>query len=90
MPTCPDAGSTSVAFGSQAAIGDGVADKVGVRRRLVAVTGTRSVGKIDLPENAALPSIEVEPDTFTGRVEGEVWEQEPATELPMAQRYFLF
>ncbi len=82
--------ATSVAFVSQAAIDDGLADKVGVRRRLVAVTGTRSVGKIDLPENAAMPSIEVEPDTFTVRIDGEVVEPEPVAELPMAQRYFLF
>ncbi len=47
-------------------------------------------GKADMPLNDALPRIEVEPDTFTVRIDGEVVEPEPATELPMAQRYFLF
>ena len=47
-------------------------------------------GKADLPENDALPDIEVEPDTFTVRIDGEVIEEAPAAELPMAQRYFLF
>ena len=54
------------------------------------VADVRGRTKADMPENTALPRIEVEPDTFTVRVDGEVWEQEPATELPMAQRYFLF
>ena len=40
--------------------------------------------------NAATPEITIEPDTFTVRVDGEVWDSEPVTELPMAQRYFLF
>ena len=57
---------------------------------LAPVAGTRSVGKADLPLNDALPRIEVEPDTFTVRIDGEVVEPEPVTELPMAQRYFLF
>ena len=43
-----------------------------------------------MPENTALPEIRVDPDTFTVRVDGEVWEPEPVRELPMAQRYFLF
>ena len=51
---------------------------------------TRRIGKADLPLNDALPRIEVEPDTFTVRVDGEVFEADPPAELPMAQRYFLF
>ena len=51
---------------------------------------TRRRGKADLPLNDALPRIEVEPDTFAVRIDGELVEPEPATELPMAQRYFLF
>ncbi len=43
-----------------------------------------------MPENDALPEITVDPDTFTVRIDGEVVEQAPATEVPMAQRYFLF
>jgi urease subunit alpha len=47
-------------------------------------------GKADLVNNDALPDIRVDPDTFTVRIDGEVVESAPATELPMAQRYFLF
>jgi urease subunit alpha len=50
----------------------------------------RSRSKADLPENDALPRIEVEPDTFTVRIDGEVVAPDPVAELPMAQRYFLY
>jgi urease subunit alpha len=87
----PAASSTSVAFVSQAAIDDGLADRLPlVRRRLVAISDVRGRGKADLPENTALPRIEVDPDTYSVRVDGELIDHEPATELPMAQRYFLF
>jgi urease subunit alpha len=43
-----------------------------------------------MPLNDAQPRIEVDPDTFTVKIDGEVWTADPATELPMAQRYFLF
>ncbi|WP_426510358.1 urease subunit alpha [Dactylosporangium sp. McL0621] len=82
--------ATSLAFVAPAAIEDGLADRLGLRRRLVPVADTRSVGKADLPRNDAMPRIEVEPDTFTVRVDGEVVEPDPVEELPMAQRYFLF
>ena len=82
--------ATSVAFVAPTAIEDGLADRVAVRRRLLPVADVRRRGKADLPLNDAQPRIEVEPDTFTVRVNGEVVEPEPATELPMAQRYFLF
>ena len=54
------------------------------------VTDTTRLTKADMPQNTALPDIAVDPDTFTVRVDGEVWEPEPVRELPMAQRYFLF
>ena len=54
------------------------------------VSDVRKIGKADMPLNDALPRIEVEPDTFTVRIDGEVWQEQPAAELPMAQRYFLF
>ncbi|WP_238017050.1 urease subunit alpha [Dactylosporangium sp. AC04546] len=82
--------ATSLAFVAQAALDDGLADRLGIRRKLAAVADTRSRGKADLPGNDALPRIEVEPDTFTVRIDGEVVEPDPVTELPMAQRYFLF
>jgi urease subunit alpha len=82
--------ATSVAFVAAAALEDGIADRLKLGRRLVGVADMRSRTKADLPENGALPSIEVEPDTFTVRVDGSVVEPEPVDELPMAQRYFLF
>jgi urease subunit alpha len=82
--------ATSLAFVAPAAIEDGLADRVAVDRRLVAVANTRALSKADLPNNDALPRIEVEPDTFTVRVDGEVFEPQPPASLPMAQRYFLF
>ncbi|MFY1671762.1 urease subunit alpha [Plantactinospora sp. WMMB334] len=82
--------ATSLAFVSPAAIDALLADRIGIRRLLAPVADTRSRGKADLPGNDALPRIEVEPDTFTVRIDGDVIEPEPAMELPMAQRYFLF
>ncbi|MGI5175850.1 urease subunit alpha [Dactylosporangium sp. CA-152071] len=80
--------ATSVAFVAPAAIEAGL--ELDVRRRLVPVADVRSRGKADLPHNGAMPRIEVEPDTFTVRIDGEVVDPDPVTELPMAQRYFLF
>jgi urease subunit alpha len=84
------AAATSLAFVAPAALEAGLAERLAVRRSLVAVTDVRRRTKADLPENATLPEITVEPDTFTVRIDGEAVEPEPATELPMAQRYFLF
>lgn len=84
------AAATSVHFVAPQAIEDGLADRIDVRRRLVAVKDVRAVGKAQMPLNDALPRIEVDPDTFTVRIDGDVWQEQPATELPMAQRYFLF
>jgi urease subunit alpha len=81
---------TSLAFTSPAAIEAGLAERLGIARQLVPVADTRSRTKADLPGNDALPHIEVDPDTFTVRVDGEIIEPAPAAELPMAQRYFLF
>lgn len=84
------AAATSLAFVAPAAIDDGLADRLAVRRPLVPVADVRRRTKADMAENDALPDITVEPDTFTVRIDGEVVEPQPATELPMAQRYFLF
>jgi urease subunit alpha len=81
---------TSVAFVAPAAIDALLADRIATRRALAPVADTRQVGKADMPLNNATPHIEVEPDTFTVRIDGEVVDPDPATELPMAQRYFLF
>ena len=84
------AASTSVAFVSPAAIEDGLADRLSINRTLVAVENVRGRSKTDLPENTAMPHIEVNPNTYGVTVDGELIEHEPAIELPMAQRYFLF
>jgi urease subunit alpha len=63
----------------------------GLSRELVAVANTRGgIGKQSMIHNAETPAIEVDPETYEVRADGEVLTCEPATELPMAQRYFLF
>lgn len=90
------AASTSVApllstsFVTQAAIDDGLADRLGLVRRLTAITSTRDVQKRDLPHNGALPDIRVDPETFLVSIDGEVVEPKPVTEVPLAQRYSIF
>ncbi|WP_144207707.1 urease subunit alpha [Mycobacterium tilburgii] len=84
------AAATSVHFVAPQAIEAGLAEKLAVHRRLVPVRDTSAIGKTSLPLNDSLPDIEVDPDTFTVRINGEVWQEEPPAELPMAQRYFLF
>ena len=86
----PAAAATSVHFVSQQALDAGLAERLAVRRRLVPVGDVRGIGKADMPLNDACPRIQVDPDTFTVRIDGEVFHEQPATELPMAQRYFLF
>ncbi|HET7268474.1 MAG TPA: urease subunit alpha [Oleiagrimonas sp.] len=81
---------TSVAFVSQLAIDDGLAGRLHVERPLVVIENCRGRSKQDLPENTTLPQIEVDPDTYAVRVDGELIEHQPPTEVPMAQRYFLF
>ena len=84
------AADNSLTFVSQAALDDGLADRLQLRRRLVASADTRSIAKTDLPNNDAMPSITVDPDTFAVRIDGELITEHPASVLPMAQRYFLF
>lgn len=84
------AAATSVHFVAPQAIEAGLAEKLAVDRRLVAVRNTSGLGKAALPLNDVLPDIQVDPDTFTVRVDGEVWHEQPPAALPMAQRYFLF
>ena len=84
------AAATSLTFVAQDALDDGVAERLGLTRRVVAAADTRRRGKADLPENDAMPSIEVRADTFEVRIDGERIEEQPVSELPMAQRYFLF
>jgi len=80
----------SVAWVAQAALDGGLPDRLNVQRRLVPVVNTRSVGKADMIGNNAMPTIEIEPDTFAVRIDGELVIENPAEVLPMAQRYFLY
>jgi urease subunit alpha len=77
-------------FVSPAALEAGLGSRWVSERRLVPVRDVSGLSKASLPENDALPSIEVDPETFAVTVDGELIEPQPAMELPMAQRYFLF
>jgi urease subunit alpha len=83
------ASATSVAFVSQAAIDDGLGDRLAIDRKLLPVKNVRGLAKSDLPLNDTLPKIDVNPDTFEVRVDGEPADHEPVSELPMTRRYFL-
>jgi urease subunit alpha len=82
--------STSVSFTSRAAIEAGVPARLGLRRRVVAVERCRSISKADMVLNNATPRLEVDPETYEVRSDGELLTCEPVSELPLAQRYFLF
>ncbi len=82
--------ATSVTFVSRAALAAGVGTRLGLDRRLVAVKDTRAIRKRDLVYNDALPLIDVDPQTYEVRADGELLVCEPASVLPLAQRYFLF
>jgi urease subunit alpha len=82
--------ATSVSFVSQAGLANNMAGRLGLQKRLVAVKGTRNVSKKDLLLNDYLPKIEVDPQTYEVRADGQLLTCEPAKTLPMTQRYFLF
>jgi urease subunit alpha len=82
--------ATSVTFVSAAALEQAVGQHLSLRKRLVAVHGTRKLTKKDLKHNDATPRIDVDPETYEVRADGQILTCEPATVLPMAQRYFLF
>ncbi|WP_225850470.1 urease subunit alpha [Streptomyces sp. HPF1205] len=82
--------ANSVNFVTQAAVEDGLPERLGLGKRFAAIRSTRAVRKHDMRENDAMPRVDVDPDTFTVRIDGEVVEPAPAAELPMTQRYFLF
>ncbi|BAY90943.1 MULTISPECIES: urease subunit alpha [unclassified Tolypothrix] len=82
--------ATSLTFVSQAALEREIPSQLGLRKSAVAVSGTRQITKRDLKLNDALPHIEVDSETYEVRADGELLICEPATVLPMAQRYFLF
>jgi urease subunit alpha len=83
-------GSTSITFISKAAQEAGIPAQLGLRKRAVAVENCRKIGKKDMLHNSAMPHIEVDPETYEVRANGELLTCEPMAELPLAQRYFLF
>ena len=82
--------ATSFTFVSKAALEQGIPQQLGLQKSAVAVSNTRQLSKRDMKLNDTLPQIEVDPETYEVRADGELLTCEPATVLPMAQRYFLF
>jgi urease subunit alpha len=82
--------ATSFTFVSKAAKESGLRDRLGLEKEIIAVAGTRTIGKRDMIHNDALPDIEVDSETYDVRADGELLICEPAHVLPMAQRYFLY
>ena len=81
---------SAITFVSAAAEAAGIRDSLGLRKQVAAVSNTRNIGKKDLILNDALPAIEVNPETYEVRADGELLTCEPAEVLPMAQRYFMY
>ena len=82
--------ASCVTFVSQAAIDGGVKDRLGLSRTVLPVINTRNISKASMKLNDACPDIRVDPETYEVRADGELLTCEPATELPLAQRYFLY
>jgi len=83
-------GDTSLSFVSKAAADAGIASKYGLTKSVTAVSGNRTVTKKDMVANSATPVVEVNPETFEVRADGEVLTCDPLKVIPLAQRYFLF
>ncbi len=81
---------TSVTFVSQAALKNAAVHALNLQKPLIAVSGTRTLSKADMVHNGATPEITVDPETYVVKADGVHLVCEPATELPLAQRYFLF
>ena len=81
---------SAVTFVSEAAQAEGIGKALGLAKETLSVRHTREIGKKDLKLNDATPEVEVNPETYEVRADGELLTCQPATELPMAQRYFLF
>ena len=82
--------ATAITFVSQAAMTAGLPGKLGLKKKVRPVTHCRRIGKKDMVHNSATPNIEVDPETYEVRVDGKLATCEPASVLPLAQRYFLF
>ena len=83
-------GKTSLAFVSGLSLASNIAQNYGLTKTLVAVRGCRNIGKKDMKLNDAMPKIDVDPETYTVKADGVILRCEPANDLPLTQRYFLF
>ncbi len=81
---------SAVTFVSLAAQEEGIGNSLGLAKQTLAVENTRNISKSDMIMNNYTPEIEVDPETYEVHADGELLTCDPATELPMAQRYFLF
>ena len=81
---------TSLTFVSQAGLAAGIGERFGLHKTLSAVKGIRGLGKRHMVHNDYAPRMEVDAQTYVVRADGQLLTCEPATSLPMAQRYFLF
>jgi urease subunit alpha len=82
--------ATSLSFVSHTALQVDIGEQLGLKKRLSAVQDCRTVKKGDMVHNAYLPVMEIDPQTYRVRADGQLLTCDPATVLPMAQRYFLF
>jgi urease subunit alpha len=91
-PTFGDAigADLSYTFVSPAALEDGLAERLGLRRGLLGVRPTREITKADMKNNDALPAIDIDPETFAIQIDGDLVEPAPASVLPLAQLYAMF
>lgn len=85
-----DGADHAVTFVAPAALDAGLASSLGLRRRLMAITPTRTIGKADMINNDTLPDIDIDPETFAITIEGELVTPSPAASLPLAQLYSMF
>ncbi|MEP6988667.1 MAG: amidohydrolase family protein, partial [Chloroflexota bacterium] len=82
--------TTSLTFVSKAAQEAGIGESLGLKKATAAVADCRNIGKASMIHNDATPTIEVNPETYEVKADGEILTCEPAESLPLAQRYFLF
>lgn len=81
---------TSIVFVSQASIDSGAVPSYGLKKRIEAVKGCRTVGKKDMKFNDYMPEMKVDPERYTVEADGVVCTAEPSDELPLTQSYFVF
>lgn len=82
--------STAVAWVSKASVDKGIGKEYGLRKRVEAVKGCRTVGKKDMKWNSAMPKMKVDPERYIVEADGVVCKAEPATTLPLSQSYFIY